>query len=263
MPENRFLHPYYLLNVLLCAAYAALRVQRLSGWQLAHQDMFGISREQQIYFCLFLMLITRAMSAPTVDAYLASAFSFARVAILVCLWHMDTRLAVLFLVLWTLIYALCPQPRFRLPPSIATLTTPSFNQRIANNNHRTIYVLWCHASWSARCSQLAPVLASLAKAYSHPRVRFARIDVSKFPDTAEKLGLSISPNSKQLPCVICFKQGKEVGRIPTTDRNGNISKDWYRGFKAGHVAQALNLKIHINTAREWEKEARQRLKKSD
>lgn len=258
--ENRFLHPYYVFNGALCVAFIGLRLKHYSPKELAAEDMFGITREQQIYFCLVLMLFTRILSAPTIDAYLSSAFMFARVTILLCLWYMNTRLAIFFFALWCLIYAVFPQPRYRLPSSITTLNSASFDDRITRNKHRTIYVVWLHATWSARCSQLSPILASLAKSYSHPRLRFARLDVSKFPATAEKLGVSVSAASKELPAIICFNQGKEVARIPITDARGNIPKQWIRGFTATQVAEQLDLNKEYNTAKQWEKESQDRYK---
>lgn len=260
--SNRFVHPYYLLNGMLFVAYTALRIQRLHPHDLALADMFGITREFQIYFSLALMLFTRSLSAPTLDAYLSSAFMFSRVAVLVCLWYMDSRLAAIFAALWTLIYAVCPQPRYKLPDSITTLNNISFRDRIVKNKHQTIYVLWCHATWSARCSQLAPVLASLSKSYTHVRLKFARLDVSKFPTVAEDLGVSMSAASKQLPTVLCFKMGKELARIPHVDSNGVVDPKWSKGFTAGHVAQELNLNQQLQTAKQWEKDAQERYERS-
>lgn len=261
MDRSRFLHLYYVLNSTLMAAYILLRVQRLHPGELSREDMFGVSREAQIYICLGMLLFVRSLSAPTVDAYISTAFNLARVTVLLCLWYMDSRLAAIFLFLWTIIYVVCPQPRYRLPSSIATLTTPSFNERIERNENRTMYVLWCHAPWSSRCSQLTPVLASLAKSYEHPRVCFARIDVSRFADTADKLKVSISPTSKQLPCVISFKQGKEVARIPIIDAAGRVPKQWSRGFTAKNVAQQLKLDALYEQAVKWEEEAKKRYQK--
>lgn len=257
MVESRFLHPYYLLNGALILAYITLRVQRLEAKELLLQDMFGVTREMQIYFCLFLMLFSRTLSAPTLDTYLGSAFMFSRVAIVVLLWHMDTNILAIFLALWTMIYATCPQPRYKLPKSIVTLNNISYHDRITRNTHKGIFVLWCHATWSARCSQLSPILAALDKAYGHPRVRFGRLDVSKYPSLAETISVSISPASKQLPTVICYKQGKEVARIPVPDSRGKIPKEWSHGFTAAHVAQELDLRTHYRTAEQWEKDARE------
>lgn len=262
LTSNRFLHPYYVLNIMLFVSFGALRLKRLTPHELSLPDMFGVTREAQIYICVGLMLFSRALSAPTLDAYLSSAFMFARVGVLVCLWYMDMRLAGVFAALWTVLYAVCPQPRHRLPESVATLNNVTYEQRIAKNTHKTIHVLWCHATWSARCSQLAPVLVSLAKSYDHPRLRFARLDMSKYPAVAEKLGVSVSAASKQLPTIICFKMGKEVARIPQVDKDGNVPKQWSRGFTAAHVAQELNLNVHFQTAKQWEKEAKDRYKAS-
>lgn len=252
---SRFVHPYYILNSLLIVAYVVLRIYRLSSFQLAHQDMFGISREAQIYFCLSLMLVTRALSAPTIDAYISSAFNFARVTVLICLWYMDVTMGIIFLALWVAIYAICPQPRYQLPDSVVTLTTPSFNERIRRNKQRAIYIVWCHAAWSSRCSQLTPVLAALAKSFEHPRIRFARLDVSKCPDAAHFLKVATTAMSKQLPCVIAFKQGVEVGRIPVIDRVGNVPKEFARGFTPSDVMDRLQFTDLYKTAVEWEHEA--------
>lgn len=260
LTSSRFVHPYYLLNGLLFVSYFALRLKRLSPGELSREDMFGITRETQIYICVALMLFSRSLSAPTLDAYLSSAFMFTRVGVLLCLWYMEIRLLGVFAALWTLLYAICPQPRYRLPDSVVTLNNVSYNERIAKNKHKTIYVLWCHATWSARCSQLAPVLATLAKSYKHPRVRFARLDIAKFPTVAEGLGVSVSAASKQLPTVVCFKMGKEVARIPKADSAGNVPKQWSRGFTAAHVAKELQLNVHFQTAKQWEKEAQERYK---
>lgn len=262
MADNRFLHPYYLLNFGLLLAYVTLRLQRLSPGDLARPDMFGITREAQIYFCLSMMLFTRALSAPTLDVYLSSAFMFSRLCVLLCLWYMHARLFAGFAGLWALLYAVCPQPRYRLPDSIITLNNASFDDRITRSDHRSIYIVWCHATWSARCSQLAPVLAQLAKGYVHPRVRFARLDVAKFPAVAEKLGVSVSAASKQLPTVVCFKKGSEVARIPVTDSAGLIPKQWSRGFTASQVAKELDLNTHFAVAQRWETDAQRRFQES-
>lgn len=261
MEKSRFLHPYYILNSLLLISYVALRMKHISSIALSQQDMFGITREATIYFCLSLMLFVRALSSPTFDVYISAAFSYCRITILVCLYHMHWKFFIIFLGLWTLIYAVCPQPLFRLPSSVANLTSPSFHERITRNTHQTIYILWCHAPWSSRCSQLTPVFATLVRRYDHPRIIFARINVSRFSDIADKLGVSISPTSKQLPCVIAFKQGKEVARVPIVNERGHIEKTWLHGFTAAQLDRALDLPNLFATAVKWEKEAQRRYEK--
>lgn len=258
MPNSRFLHPYYIFNALLPLCYVLLRLQRLSPQSLAAADMFGVSREQQIYICLLLMLFARALSAPTLDAYLSSAFMFVRVTVLVCIWHMDPRLAALFFALWTVLYVVFPQPRVRLPSTVVALNDVSFRERILRNNHRTIYVVWCHAVWSSRCAQLSPVFAAVVRSYAHVRVKFATLDVAKYAGVADALEVSTSPTSKQLPAVICFKQGRELARLPLLNQAGNVPVQFARGFTAAQLAQQLQLDAMLKTAQQWEEEAQRK-----
>jgi thiol-disulfide isomerase/thioredoxin len=260
MVPERFRHPYYVLNTALSLSYVALRVWLLDPHELGTPDPFGIPREFQIYLSLVLLIMVRYLSAPTVDAYLATCYMFVRVAVLLCLWYMDSHACMSFLALWTLIYVVFPQPRFKHPGSIIILNNVTFDQRIKLNKAKTIYVLWVHATWSARCTQLAPVLADLAAKYDHVRLRFCKIDVSRWPQIAEHLQISMSAASDQLPAVICLKQGVELDRLPTIGEVEEASLRWRRGFTADHVSRQLKLDTRSEEARQWEAEAKKKYK---
>lgn len=62
------------------------------------------------------------------------------------------------------------------------------------------------AAWCGPCRMLAPVLEELSKEYTG-RLRFAKLDTEKFPALAEKYEIT------GIPCLIVFKDGKEVDRI--------------------------------------------------
>jgi thiol-disulfide isomerase/thioredoxin len=261
IPE-RFLRPYYLFNAALLLSYVALRVKVLDPGELGMVDPFGFTREGQIYFSLALMLFVRTLSAATIDAYIASAFMFSRVAVLVLLWFMaDTRVVLLYLTLWVLIYILYPQPLFKHPKSILVLNSATFDQRVTKSKVKTINVVWFHTTWSARCTQLAPVLAGLADKYHHVRLRFSKIDCSRWPAVAERHGISLAATSQQLPTVVCFRQGLEVARIPSLEDLETSPNKWRRGFIAAHVAQALQLDARRVEADEWEVDARRRFQR--
>lgn len=259
IPPDRFWHPYYVCNVALILSYIVLRVKRLDPGELAMADPFGFTREGQIYFSLGLMLFVRTLSAATIDAYLSSAFMFTRVAVLVLLWFMaDPKILVLFLTLWIMVFLVYPQPLFKHPKSILVLNSATFDQRITKSTAKTINVIWFHATWSARCTQFAPVLADLAGKYHHVRLRFSKVDLSRWPAIAGRYDISLTASSEQLPTVICFKQGVEVARIPSLADVTNSPGKWRRGFTAHHVAQELQLDKYLKDAERWETEARQR-----
>lgn len=221
-------------------------------------DPFGFTREFQIYFSLGLLLFVRVLSAATVDAYLASSFTFVRVAVLLCLWFMEKRLCGLFALLWTVAFVVYPQPRYKHPPSVIVLNNVTFNHRIQNNNSKTINVVWFHATWSPRCTQFAPVLAELAEKYNHVRMRFCKLDLSRWPNFAEHYSISMTPSSIQLPTVICFKQGVETDRIPSMHDVETNPSMWRRGFTALHAAQSLQLDQRLGEAKKWETDAQRR-----
>ncbi len=214
---SRFLDRYYVCNVLLILAYVALRVQRLDPGELGEVDILGFTRETSIYFCAGLLFFVRMLSAPTMDAYLATCFKVSFVAVSLLLWFMDVRVMRVFGGLYAAVFVLCPQPRFRYPDSIAALNHASFDARVVNNPHRTFTVVWAHATWSPRCTQLAPVFADLAKMIDHPRVRFAKIDVGRWATAAAKLRVSVAATSNEIPVRRLFRppaRGSRASRPP-------------------------------------------------
>ena len=62
------------------------------------------------------------------------------------------------------------------------------------------------ASWCGPCRMLAPIFDELSKEY-HGKLRFAKISTEEFPEVAEQQEIT------GIPCLILFRQGKEVDRI--------------------------------------------------
>lgn len=58
--------------------------------------------------------------------------------------------------------------------------------------------------------------------YSLDNLKFAKVDLSRSPETAEKYHINTSSFSKQLPTVILFKDGKEEMRRPLVASNSKL-----------------------------------------
>lgn len=257
---SRFLHGYYICNFLLIGAFLVLRFQRLDPGELGKLDILGFTRESSIYFCVSLMLFVRTLSAPTLDAYLATSFKVCCLAIGVLLSFMDRRMLQLFAALYTAVFVLCPQPRFRYPDSISSLNHTSLEVRVTKNTHRAFAVVWAHATWDPRCTQLAPVFADLAKRLTHPRVTFAKIDVGRWPAAATMLDVSVAAGSCQLPCAFLYRRGEQVARFPPAAEGGGIDKRWRKGFTAETLWKEFEMDKVAAEAKEWEEKARKMLK---
>ena len=248
---------------MLFASYIALRVQRLDPGELGQVDFLGIPREWSIYSSLALLLFARLFSAPTVDAYLATAFKAVAIAVLLCLWFMNGLMFRYFSALYFVALLVIPQPRFSYPRSIVALNHQSFESRVLKNTHKTITIVWAHATFVPRCTQLAPVFADVASRLKHPRIQFAKIDVGRWGEAAKQLDLLISPTSRQLPCIIVYRRGKEIGRVPkTVGEHGDIEHRWRAGFTAKDLWNELSLDNVLKEATEWEDDARRKHRNS-
>lgn len=78
-----------------------------------------------------------------------------------------------------------------------------FNETI-NNGSETVIIDF-YAEWCMPCLIIEPVIEELANKFS--QIKFARVNV----DENQNLSSKFSINS--IPCIIVFKQGKEVERI--------------------------------------------------
>ena len=92
-----------------------------------------------------------------------------------------------------------------VPDSEAEITEEEFNE-IINNSHKVVVVDF-FAEWCMPCLMLSPVIDELAESDSMKEVKFTKINVD------DNRGLAQKYNISSIPCLIIFKEGKEVDRI--------------------------------------------------
>ncbi|MFT4303743.1 MAG: thioredoxin [Candidatus Woesearchaeota archaeon] len=84
------------------------------------------------------------------------------------------------------------------------LNNENFDQEI-NKDVPIIVDFW--ASWCGPCQMLGPVFEELSKEYDATKLRFAKCSTETSPEPPSKYGVT------GIPCLILFKNGKEVDRI--------------------------------------------------
>ena len=89
--------------------------------------------------------------------------------------------------------------------SAMEVTNEEFNE-IINNSHKIVVVDF-FAEWCMPCLMIAPIIEDLAQEDSMKEVKFTKINVD------ENQELSTKHNIVHLPCLVIFKEGKEVDRI--------------------------------------------------
>merc|ERR1711871_1887344 len=94
------------------------------------------------------------------------------------------------------------------------------------------------APWAPPCVHLEPVVARLSLKYGGPAsgIRFAKLDLARWPGVGKEHGIVVSPSSEQLPTIVLFEDGEEVARIPHVFPDGTVvrgrfrERDIVRGF---------------------------------
>jgi len=78
-------------------------------------------------------------------------------------------------------------------------------EKTINSKDKQVVVIDFYAEWCMPCLMLAPVIEELAAKIK--TIKFARVNVD------ENKSLSGKFNITSIPCLIVFKQGKEIDRI--------------------------------------------------
>ena len=83
------------------------------------------------------------------------------------------------------------------------VTIEEFNE-IINNSYKLVVVDF-FAEWCMPCLMLAPVIEELAE--KMPEIKFVKLNTDENRKLSSKYGIS------SIPCLIIFKNGKEIDRM--------------------------------------------------
>jgi thioredoxin 1 len=85
------------------------------------------------------------------------------------------------------------------------ITSGNFEELVVKSEQLILVDFW--APWCGPCRMLGPVIEALSEDNKDNKVVIAKFNVDSDSGIAAKL------NVRGIPCVIIFKEGKEVGRL--------------------------------------------------
>ena len=89
--------------------------------------------------------------------------------------------------------------------SAMEISEDEFNE-IINNSHKLVVVDF-FAEWCMPCVMLSPVIDELAESKTMKEIKFIKINIEDNESLSKKYNIS------NIPCLVIFKKGNEVGRI--------------------------------------------------
>eukprot|EP00003_Mantamonas_plastica_P004713 TRINITY_DN1374_c0_g1_i2.p1 TRINITY_DN1374_c0_g1~~TRINITY_DN1374_c0_g1_i2.p1 ORF type:complete len:189 (-),score=52.79 TRINITY_DN1374_c0_g1_i2:687-1253(-) len=146
-------------------------------------------------------------------------------------------------------------PKFTGPSNVRTLGPDTFPSVLRENN--VYHIVEFMTTWSPPCNHFAPVYADLSLEFEQPFLQFNKIDVGRHPIYAEEYEIDTSGFSTELPTLILFQNGKELGRYPPKPTEEGVKTKRHR-YKASDIMKYFDMETLYAKAQVAREENRQK-----
>lgn len=235
------IHPYYIINCMLALSFLFVKLTHpicdfffAPSPEACELDM----RETEILFFLLVVIMIRSRKTGStgVVAYLTNGFIYAKGANIILFFLADPRLGLVYIIMVLLQGMLLPEPTYKGPENITYFRANSLSDELARDT-KVVWLVTFYAAWSPSCINFANIFSKLSADYSLPNLKFGKLDVGRYAEQAEQYHINAGSMSRQLPTMIMFQDGKELGRVPAIV-NGTIQKFF---FKEEDIINAFDL----------------------
>lgn len=235
--------PYYWVNIVLSVSYLlAKKVPGICSYLFARNEsqceLDGRETEILFFLAIVVMIRTRKTGSVTMINYLTSSFIYTKIANLILWTYADYLYGMAFGVVFVITALVLPEPTYSGPENVTYFRTEVALDDELQSDTDVTWLIAFYAVWNPACVNLAPIFSELSSEYHLPNLRFGKVDVGRFPETAKKYYISVSSLSRQLPTIIFFKNGKEILRRPCADAKGKLQTFF---FSKDNIKAACNL----------------------
>lgn len=210
---RQLLHPFYAINILLSTMFFFTKTvppMCTVMYKTCHIDF----QEYELLIFLGSFVALRSKRQFSIPDYLSHFCLFAKILSVYMFWKQNAVYAIGYALLWLMQACFCQQPSYSGPDRVLYLRDTTFNQEVLHGDSRTTWIVAFYTAWSPACIKLQPIFAELSEEYGVDFLKFAKLDITRYPDIAKKYSIDTSSWSKQLPTLILFRKGREITRRP-------------------------------------------------
>lgn len=167
------------------------------------------------------MLRSRKTGSLTMINYLSSSFMYTKIANLILWFYADIRYGLPFGAIIILAALIIPEPAYRGKECVTYFRGPdSLDEELKQRG--VTWLVCLYAVWPPACVNFAPVFAELSASYALDNFKFGKLDVGRYPGSAQKFRVQDGPTSRQLPTLLLFTDGKLQIQRPDADHTGKL-----------------------------------------
>ncbi|KAG5451280.1 Thioredoxin- transmembrane protein 2 [Clonorchis sinensis] len=207
------LHPFYIVNVLLSTVFFISKTVPPLCTTIYDSCQIDF-HEYELLIFLGSFIALRNKRQFSIPDYLSHFCLFAKILSLIMFWKQNVVYAIIFGLVWLLQACFLQQPYYQGPDQVLYLRDFTFEQEVLHGDTRTMWLIAFYAAWSPACIKLQPIFAELSADFGLSFLKFAKLDITRYPDLAKKYDIDVSSMSKQIPTLILFRHGRELVRRP-------------------------------------------------
>ncbi|ESO84626.1 hypothetical protein LOTGIDRAFT_204701 [Lottia gigantea] len=218
------LSPHHATNIFLASSYILLKTIPIVCSYLFFDCSLELQEWEWITFLGCVIVLKTKKLTYFVD-YINTACLFTKMLNTVMFFKANPLYGTVFGGLCILHFIFIPEPTYQGPEYITYFRASHLDEELEKDK-RIIWVVTFYAAWSPPCVTFASIFSQISNEYHLDNLKFAKMDISKYPAVAEKYKIDCSSWSRQLPTVILFENGKDKIRRPLTNGKQTAKFMW-------------------------------------
>ncbi|XP_060080687.1 thioredoxin-related transmembrane protein 2-B-like [Ylistrum balloti] len=212
--------PHYIGNVVLALSYFVMKTFPPICSRLFDDCSLELKEWEWITF-LGCIIVLKNRKQATVGAYVNTACLFAKVLCGFMFFRTNSLYGILYGVACLIHFVFLPEPMYTGPEMVTYFRGPNLDEEI-KRDRRVTWLIAFYVAWSPPCVSFASLFSELSAEYSLDNLKFGKIDISKYPEVAEKYRINAGAMSRQLPTIIMLEGGEETMRKPYISPKGTV-----------------------------------------